>query len=500
MPVFRKVLIANRGEIAVRIARTLREMGIGVVAVYAEPDATALHVIHADEAVPIGGREPATSYLDIDRILWAARKSGAEAIHPGYGFLAENAEFARRVQEAGLVFIGPTPEAMEALGDKVQARRIARKAGVPVVPGTLEGLRSPEEGLRLAREIGFPVLLKAARGGGGKGMRVVRRPEDFAEAFRLASQEAASAFGDPTLFLEKYIEHPRHVEIQVLGDHHGGVIHLYERECSMQRRHQKIIEETPSPAIDEPTRRAMGEAAVALAREAGYTNAGTVEFMVDPEGRFYFLEVNTRLQVEHPITELTVGMDLVREQVRIASGARLSLAQGEVRKSGHAIEARVYAEDPQNRFLPSPGRIHFLLEPGGPGIRVDSGVYPGYEIPVYYDPLIAKVIAYGRDREEARRRLVRALREYRIFGPVTNLLFLIDLLESPAFVEGSYDTWTVEAEEWEAPPPEESLAILGALGGAEPERGEEDRHPAALRESAWKRLGRLMAMRGSFRP
>lgn len=473
-------------------------MGIGAVAVYSEPDATALHVLQADEAVSIGGREPTTSYLDIDRILWAAKKSGAEAIHPGYGFLAENPDFARKVQEAGLVFIGPSPEAMEALGDKLQARKIARKAGVPIVPGTLEGIRDAGEGLRIAQEIGFPVLLKAARGGGGKGMRVVREARDFPDAFRLASQEAASAFGDPTLFVEKYIVHPRHVEVQILADTHGHVIHLYERECSMQRRYQKIIEETPSLAIDDQTRKEMGEAAVALAQAAGYTNAGTVEFMVDPEGRFYFLEVNTRLQVEHPITELTVGLDLVREQVRIAAGERLALTQEAVRKEGHAIEARVYAEDPSRDFLPSPGKIHFLLEPGGPGIRVDSGVYPGFVIPVYYDPLIAKVIAYGREREEARRRLVRALREYRILGPVTNLPFLIELLESPTFVEGTYDTWTVEARGWEGPLPDESLAALAALAGSgrSPERGREERGPC--QESAWKRWGRLMALRGSF--
>ncbi len=435
-----RILIANRGEIAVRIRRTLREMGIQSVAVYSEADARALHVLLADQAVLIGPPESSESYLNMDRLIQAARETGAQAIHPGYGFLSENAEFARRVQEAGLVFIGPNPEAMELTGDKLLARQKALKAGVPVIPGTTEGLTDPRKALETARTIGFPVLLKAALGGGGKGMRIVRHEEEFESLFTLASQEAQAAFGDGRLYVEKFIENPRHVEIQILVDHHGNGVYIGERECSVQRRHQKVIEETPSPVVDEKLRREMGEAAVALALETGYTNAGTVEFLVDSQGKFYFLEINARLQVEHPITELRFGLDLVELQIRVARGERLPFRQQDLKGRGHAIEARIYAEDPFQNYLPSPGVIRYLVEPGGPGIRLDSGIYQGFEVPIYYDPILSKLVAWGETREQALERLQRALEEYLIFGLQTNIPLHLAVLQDPRFRSGDYHT------------------------------------------------------------
>jgi acetyl-CoA carboxylase, biotin carboxylase subunit len=438
---FRKILIANRGEIAVRVIRACREMDISPVAVYSEPDAAALHVRMADEAYLLGPAPSIESYLRIDRVIEAAQMSGAEAVHPGYGFLAENAQFARAVTAAGLVFIGPTPEAMELMGSKTSARRAAIEAGAPVVPGTTEPLASLEEARETAARVGYPVMLKAAAGGGGKGMRLVREESEMASAFENARSEAAAAFGDSSVYVEKAIERPRHIEIQVFADTHGRTIHLGERECSIQRRHQKVIEECPSP-IDEPgLRERMGEAAVRISRAAGYVGAGTVEFLVsDVTREFYFLEMNTRLQVEHPVTELVTGFDLVREQIRVAAGLPLSFTQEEVRWTGHAVECRIYAEDPDQNFMPSPGRITVLRGPGGPGVRYDGGFYAGAEVPIYYDPLIAKLATWGRTRQEAIERMRRALRDYQLGGIKTTVPFFRAVMRDEEFVAGRLDT------------------------------------------------------------
>ncbi|MBI5551497.1 MAG: acetyl-CoA carboxylase biotin carboxylase subunit [Desulfobacterales bacterium] len=437
---FKKILIANRGEIAVRILRTCREMGIATVAVYSDADRQALHALEADEAVPIGPAEPSQSYLSIDRIVAAVRQTGAQAVHPGYGFLAENAEFAARCEREGIVFIGPPAEVIRSLGDKITARQIMQKSGVPIIPGMLEAAHDPAAWAAGAEAIGFPLLIKASAGGGGKGMRIVHAPADLAEACRAASREAAAAFGDGTVYLEKFLPKSRHVEIQILADHKGHTIHLFERECSIQRRHQKIIEETPSPALSPALRAAMGRAAVAAARAAGYVNAGTVEFILDPEGRFYFLEVNTRLQVEHPITEMITGLDLVRHQIEIAAGRPLALTQDDVCSRGHAIECRIYAEDPQQNFMPSPGRIAFFQEPTGPGIRNDCGVYAGFEVPVEYDPILSKLVVHAETRELAIRRMLRALKSYAVLGVKTPIDFLLDVLASAPFQAG--ETYT----------------------------------------------------------
>jgi acetyl-CoA carboxylase biotin carboxylase subunit len=440
---FRKILIANRGEIAIRVIRACRELGIANVAVFSEADRASLHVRYADEAYCIGPAPSAQSYLNMDAILEAAGRSGAEAIHPGYGFLAENAEFARRCEEAGVVFIGPPSSAIRALGSKTSARRLATAAGVPVVPGAIEDLSDAEVEAR-AREIGLPVVIKAAAGGGGKGMRVVLDPADLAAAIRAARSEAASAFGDSAIYVEKYLTAPRHVEMQILADRSGHTLYLGERECSVQRRHQKVIEEAPSPIVDERLRRRIGEAAVRLARAAGYVNAGTMEFLVDAERRFYFLEANTRLQVEHPVTEMVTGLDLVKEQFRIAAGEPLRYGQEDVTIRGSAIECRIYAEDPFQNFVPSPGRILGLREPGGGGVRIESGVYEGYEVPVHYDPLIAKLIAWGRDRLEAVHRMRRALMEYNIQGIKTTIPFHQRVMADPDFLRGEIDTTYID--------------------------------------------------------
>ena len=436
---FRKVLIANRGEIAVRILRACREMGLATVAVYSQADRRALHVRYADEAYPIGPALARKSYLNIERILQAAQASGAGAIHPGYGFLAENAEFATACQEAGLTFIGPPPDAIAAMGDKVAARRLMQQAGVPVVPGTETDLRDAEI-LARAAQIGFPLFVKAAAGGGGKGMRLVQDRSDLERSLGAARREAMKAFGDDRVYLEKAIQGARHVEIQVLADAHGRVIHLGERECSIQRRHQKLVEEAPSPAVDDDLRRRMGGVAVRAAEAVAYTNAGTVEFLLDREGRFYFLEMNTRLQVEHPITESITGLDLVQEQLRLAAGEPLRQRQADVRFQGWAIECRITAEDPFNNFLPASGRIIRLFQPSGPGIRIDSGIHEGYEASLYYDPLLAKLIAWAPSRAEAIRRMQGALREYRIAGLPTSIPFHRWVMESDAFLSGAYDT------------------------------------------------------------
>ncbi len=443
MPI-RKLLIANRGEIAVRIIRACRDLGIASVAVYSDADRTALHVRQADEAYPIGPAPARDSYLRADVMIDVARRCGADAIHPGYGFLSERAEFAEACRDAGLVFVGPPPEAIRLLGDKVSARQLAIANDVPVVPGTEAEIRDPAEAARIAEQIGYPVLLKASAGGGGKGMRVVRTPADLEDAIRAASSEASAAFGYGGVYIEKYLEHVRHIEIQLLADSHGNCIHLGERECSIQRRHQKLIEESPSPVLDPETRAAMGAVAVRAAKAAGYVNAGTIEFLFTPERHFYFLEMNTRLQVEHPVTELVTGLDLVQEQLRVAAGEPLGYTQDDIRFHGHAIECRVTAEDPEHNFRPSIGRIPAVSEPSGPGVRVDSGVYPGAEVSIYYDPMIAKVICWGSDRAQAMRRMRRALAEYRAAGILTNIPYQQAVIDSPEFERAEFDTGFVE--------------------------------------------------------
>ena len=443
---FTKILIANRGEIAVRVIRTLRTLGIGSVAVYSDADAGARHVREADVAIRLGPAPPAESYLHIARILAAAGRSGAQAVHPGYGFLAENAAFARACGDAGLVFIGPPPAAIEAMGDKIRAKARVAAAGVPVVPGAGRPGMTDAELAAAAAGVGFPLLIKPSAGGGGKGMRLVRSAADLSEAFAGARREARGAFGDDTLLLERYVERPRHIEIQVLADTHGTTVHLGERECSLQRRHQKVIEEAPSPLLDETRRAAMGRAAVEAARSVGYVGAGTVEFIVpgDQPGDFYFLEMNTRLQVEHPVTELVTGLDLVELQIRVAAGEPLPFRQDDVRLSGHAIEARLYAEDPSRGFLPTGGTVLALREPGSPFVRVDSGLAPGMTVTSSYDPMLAKIAAWGADRDTALRRLDAALADTTVLGVSTNLAFLRALLTHPDVVAGDLDTGLIE--------------------------------------------------------
>ncbi|MGD9590043.1 MAG: acetyl-CoA carboxylase biotin carboxylase subunit [Pyrinomonadaceae bacterium] len=442
---FKKILIANRGEIACRIIRACREIRIAAVAVYSDADRDSLHVRMADEAYNIGPPPSSESYLRGDKILDAAMRSGAEAIHPGYGFLSENAGFVRQVQEAGLVFIGPPAEAMEAMGGKMSARRIAIEAGVPVVPGTTEPLKSFEEAAETSETVGYPVMLKASAGGGGKGMRLVEGPSELRAAFDSARSEALSSFGDDAVYIEKAVVRPRHIEIQVFSDTHGNHIHLGERECSIQRRHQKVIEEAPSPIDSAELREEMGRCAVMVAKAVDYVGAGTVEFLVsDLDRSFYFLEMNTRLQVEHPVTELVTGIDLVREQIRVAAGAPLSFSQEDVKMNGHAIECRIYAEDPDNNFLPSPGRIERLHIPQGPGVRDDGGVYQGADVSIHYDPMISKFAVHGKDRVEAIDRMRRALAEYEIVGIKTTLPFFVDVMEDEEFTAGRIDTGFIE--------------------------------------------------------
>ena len=443
---FTKILIANRGEIACRVIRTARRMGIATVAVYSEADAEALHVRMADEAVAIGPAPSAQSYLDIKKIVAACRQTGAEAVHPGYGFLSENEDFPAALEKAAIVFIGPPARAIASMGDKIEAKRLAAAAGVATVPGHDGVVASAADAVKIARKIKYPVMLKAAAGGGGKGMRVAAGDAQLKEGFRLASGEAKSAFGDARLFMEKYIEEPRHIEIQVLADAFGNVVHLFERECSIQRRHQKVIEEAPSPLLDAKTRAAMGQAAVSLARAVGYRSAGTIEFIVDRKKIFYFLEMNTRLQVEHPVTEMVTGLDLVELMIRIAAGEKLPFTQNDLRLKGAAIEARIYAEDPRRDFLPSPGRLTRYAEPAAEGIRVDSGVYEGAEIALHYDPMIAKLAAFGDTREVAAARLGDALDGFVIGGVSNNLDFLTAILRREAFRKGKLSTGFIGRE------------------------------------------------------
>ena len=492
---FKKVLVANRGEIAVRIMRTLKEMGIRSVAVCSEPDASALHVATADEVVCLGGAEPGSSYLSIEKVVQAARDTGAEAVHPGYGFLSENPALPEALEEAGITFIGPPADVMARLGNKVEARKLMAGSGVPVIPGTED--TDPARLVAAAGDMGFPVLVKAAGGGGGKGMRVVTEPGEIEQALAEASSEAEAAFGDGTVYLERYLERPRHVEFQVLADAHGAVVHLFDRECSIQRRHQKIIEESPSPALDDDLRRRMGEAAVAAARAAGYVNAGTVEFLLDQQGQFYFLEVNARLQVEHPITEMVTGVDLVRLQLEVAAGQPLGLEQQDLHQRGHAIECRIYAEDPRANFAPSPGRILCMRPPSGPGIRHDEGVHAGFEVPMHYDPILCKLVAHAQDRPAALARMVRALEEYVILGVDTPIRMMIDLISSEEFVAG--DTHTGMVPEflagWTVDPTEDELALLGhAVWDVVGIRGDSGEGaaagPAEGWPSPWKTLGK----------
>ena len=443
---FAKVLVANRGEIAVRIFRTLRELGIGAVAIYSDTDRGSPHVEYADEAYVLGGGSPAETYLAAEQIVEIASRAGAEAVHPGYGFLAENARFASLVEEAGLVWVGPPAAAIDAMGSKISARERMREAGVPIVPGTTEPLESVQQLTRLGDELGWPLAIKASAGGGGKGLKVVRNAGEAERAFESARREGEAYFSDDTVYIERYLEDPRHVEAQVLADAHGDVLFLGERDCTIQRRHQKLVEETPSPAVGPELRERIGEIAVAAARAVDYRSAGTIEGLLSPEGEWFFLEMNTRIQVEHTVTEMVTGLDLVREQLLIAAGAPLSLKQDDVRFDGHSIECRVNAEDVAHAFRPAPGRIAAYREPAGPGVRVDSGVVAGSEIPALYDPLIAKVIVHGQDREHARRRMLRALDEFVIEGPPTLLGFHRALLSHPCFVEGATCHGVVESE------------------------------------------------------
>lgn len=498
---FQKILIANRGEIAVRITRTCREMGITSAVVFSEADRTAPHVRLADEAYPIGPAPSRESYLKIDKVIDVARRAGCDALHPGYGFLAENPELARACAASGITFIGPSPEAMERLGEKTAARQLAARGGVPMVPGVQEAIGNSHDAEAIARGLGYPVLLKAVAGGGGKGMRIVTSSPEMAAAWRDASSEALNAFGDSRLYLEKYLDRPRHIEIQIFGGPDGKVVHLGERECSVQRRHQKVIEESPSPIMTPELRRAMGQAAVRLAKEAAYTNAGTVEFLVDASLNFYFLEVNTRLQVEHPVTEMVTGLDLVKLQICAAAGESLPFTQEDITLSGHAIECRLYAEDPDNHFFPSPGTILSWRVPSGPGVRLDDGVSEGYSVSTEYDPMLGKLIAWGRDRGEAVARLRRALEEHSVGGIKTNSGLLLGILHDPEFVRGEIFTrWLdqrlpellKERQTRERDSVAEDAAILAALLHFAGSQDKSDANGAAGEVgSRWKREARL---------
>ncbi len=450
----KKILVANRGEIAIRIMRSCREMGIQSVAVFSEADRNSMHVRFADEAYCIGPAPSNESYLVIDNIIDAAKKSGADAIHPGYGFLSENATFSERCETEGIIFIGPSPYAINTMGDKITARKKMQSAQVPVVPGTTEPITDLKEAVRVIKEIGLPVMVKASAGGGGKGMRLVKREEDILSSVSAARSEAKAAFGNDAVYVEKYINSPHHIEFQIVADKHGNCVHLFERECSVQRRHQKVVEETPSPIMTDAVRKEMGDHAVAAAQAVNYSGAGTIEFIVDDNLNYYFLEMNTRLQVEHPITERVVGVDLVKIQIDIANGKELPFKQEDLKQHGHAIEVRIYAEDPDNNFMPSPGVIKHITEPLGLGVRHDGYVYAGYEIPIYYDPMISKLIVWAQTRQEAIHRMRRALHAYKITGIKTSIPFLNRIMEVPAFVEGKYNTHFIQDHEEELKPHE----------------------------------------------
>ena len=502
---FKKILIANRGEIAVRVIRACRELGISTVAVYSEVDRASLHVRKADEAYPIGPAPASESYLRADKILDVAKRSGAQAIHPGYGFLSENAKFAQACGDAGIKFIGPTPQSMEMMGSKTRARQHMEKANIPFVPGTARGLASAEEAEQVAERVGYPVMLKAAAGGGGKGMRLVHTASELRSALESAQSEAQRSFGDSEVYIEKAIVNPRHIEMQILADEHGNTVWLGERECSIQRRHQKVLEEAPSPIVDPDMRRRMGEVAVRVAQAANYTNAGTIEFLVDQAKNFYFLEMNTRLQVEHPVTELTTGLDLVHLQIRIAAGEKLPFTQSDLSIRGHAIECRIYAEDPDNNYFPSPGKIEVLLQPSGPGIRRDSGMYEGWTVPMDYDPLLAKLIGFGADRDQAIMRLQRALYEYFVAGIKTNISLFRRILRDADFRAGKLDTGYLDRllarpdtdVATRAAEPRIAAIAAGMFAVLDPPsaNARPAGAPAATSSSNWKERGRAEALR-----
>ena len=498
---FKKILIANRGEIACRVIRACRDMNIKTVAVYSAADKDALHVRMADEAYFIGAPPSNESYLRWEKIIEVAKDSGAEAIHPGYGFLSENAEFVREVTNRGITFIGPSPGAMEAMGGKISARKIAIKAGVPVVPGTTEPLKSAQDALLTAKEFGFPVMLKASAGGGGKGMRLVENENDLKNAFDAAQSEALASFGDDSIYVEKAIVRPRHIEIQIFSDTQGNFVHLGERECSIQRRHQKVIEECPSPINDAALRQEMGECAIKVARAVDYVGAGTVEFLVsDLDKSFYFLEMNTRLQVEHPVTELVTGIDLVREQISVANGAELSFLQKDIAWNTHAIECRVYAEDPENNFLPSPGKITRLRVPQGNGVRDDGGIYEGAEVSIYYDPMISKLAVFGKTREEAIDRLRRALREYEVGGIKTTLPFFREIVEDAEFIAGKLDTGFIarfnkRKQKREIDEKTRDLAVIAAASAFSDSQKTVEREVPTQTESRWAMAGKAAVRR-----
>ena len=505
---FKKILIANRGEIAVRVIRACRELGVLSVAVYSDVDRASLHVRKADEAYHIGKANATESYLNIEKIVDTATRCGAEAIHPGYGFLSENAKFAQACADAGIKFIGPSPASIDLMGSKTRARREMQRAGIPLVPGTSAGVESYEQAQQTARQIGYPVMLKAAAGGGGKGMRLVHSPEELKPALESAQSEAGGAFGDSEVYLEKAIINPRHIEMQILADEHGNVVYLGERECSLQRRHQKVLEEAPSPIVGAEMRKKMGDVAVRVATAAGYSNAGTIEFLVDENKNFYFLEMNTRLQVEHPVTELITGLDLVHLQIRIASREKLPFQQEEIRIRGHAIECRIYAEDPDNHFFPSPGKITLLLSPSGPGIRRDSGMYEGWTVPLEYDPLLAKLIGYGADRQQAVGRLLRALNEYFVGGIKTNISLFRRILSDPDFQAGKLDTGFLDRLlAWETPVSADGNSEIAAVAAgifavldsapnsSQVSTGTLSPSSNGMAPSTWKKAGRTEALR-----
>ena len=495
-----KVLIANRGEIAVRVIRACRELGYPTVAVYSEPDRAALHVVYADQAMPIGPAPSKESYLRVDRIIDAAKKTGADAIHPGYGFLAENANFARACRDAGLTFIGPSPESIEAMGSKTESRQRMQAAGVPVVPGLTKPVESFDEIADFAKSAGFPIMIKASAGGGGKGMRLVEREEDLRQAFERVTSEAQSFFGDGAVYAEKFVASPRHIEVQILGDQHGNLIHLGERECTLQRRHQKVVEECPSPVVDAELRERLGAMAVKAAAAVNYYSAGTIECLMGPDREFYFLEMNTRLQVEHPVTEMVWGVDLVKEQLRVARGEKLTLQQSDLKPKGHAIECRIYAEDPSRKFAPSPGLIRYLNLPQGPGVRNENGVYAGYTVPVYYDPMLSKLVCHASNRDEAIARMKRALMEYRVDGIETTIPFFTWIMDNDDFRNANFDTGYIDRMlpqidfGHSADETREDAAIAAAAIVAF-EESQRVQLPVG-EDSPWKRAGRAAAMRG----
>jgi acetyl-CoA carboxylase biotin carboxylase subunit len=495
-----KVLIANRGEIAVRIIRACREMGHATVAVYSDADRSALHVQYADQAMPIGPAPSRESYLRIDRIIEVAKKTGAEAVHPGYGFLAENAGFARACRDAGLIFVGPSPESIDAMGSKTESRRRMKAAGVPVVPGLVEAVKSVDEIVEFARVVGFPIMIKASAGGGGKGLRLVEREADLRPSFDRVTSEAQSFFGDSAVYAEKFVASPRHIEVQILGDQHGNLVHIGERECTLQRRNQKVVEECPSPVVDGELRERLGAMAVKAAQAVNYYSAGTIECLMGPDRQFYFLEMNTRLQVEHPVTEMVWGVDIVKEQLRIAAGEKLRFTQADLAPSGHAIECRIYAEDPSRKFAPSPGLIRYINLPEGPGVRNENGVYAGYTVPVFYDPMLSKLICHGATRDQAIARMKRALMEYRVEGIDTTIPFFSLIMNHPDFAAAKFDTSFIDRllKEVDFSGGDAHDIELDAAIAAAAILAFEEAHNVRLPESgdsAWKRAGRTEGLR-----